>query len=105
MPLVEAQGHESWGRSVDRGEIGDSSRTSEPRLIGKAGTLRLFDGRMAKPTEQRKGNTTKANPTPQQSAAPNLLNAFSSAGRLPRERAPPAFASEMIAVGSHPIQP
>ena len=49
---------------------------------GKAGTLRLFDGRMAKPTEQRKGNTTKANPTPQQSAAPNLFNAFSSAGRL-----------------------
>ena len=34
---------------------------------------------MAKPTEQRKGNTTKANPTPQQSAAPNLFNALTSA--------------------------
>ncbi len=93
------------------GRLGRLGTAPEPPNLGssgkrgKAGTLRLFDGRMSKPTEQRKGTTTKTNPTPQQSAAPNLFNAFSSAGRLPWERAAPAFASEMIPADSHPVQP
>ena len=97
MPLVEAQGHESWGRSVDRGEIGGRSGTApEPPNLGSSGKRGRYDFSMdawqSQPSSERETRPKRtqllSNPLPQTSSTPSAAPA-GYLGSVPRQHSRP----------------
>ena len=74
-----------------------------PHWKGKRGRYDFsMDAWQSQPSSERETRPKRtqllSNPLPQTSSTPSL-----APGRLPWERAAPAFASEMIAADSHPV--